>query len=237
MLPLSRRRDPDEEHFNRMLNSYEEQAQHRCDAIPVEVAREMFVEYARRFHTYAHNIIDRLDDHMRSCTSPSPELVTIRTGMMRDAFRQGTVLHCERRSGKTTALFDSAEEVASQTQSHITIISPHKENIIAEAARRRLREGRPHQFARLDFVGSEELHSLRGCGQEVMVDDWFQISEKARETLKNHFKIIAAVGTFPHCTPIPITDYARTDEALYLGKRIPDDIELINPIQRWSRKT
>jgi hypothetical protein len=218
--------------FDSMLESYVYSLQGRRDdgrppirmgvsAIPVEDARRLFVGYVSYWEGFYRNVSQALNDHMTFCTSPSPIFAQMRKHDMRGLFSQGYVINADRRSGKTAALFDEAEEVSMATSSRVAIVAPCKDFIMAEAVRRRLEHATPGQFNRLEFFGENELHKLEGLSRDVMVDEWWGLSERTRETLAGRFNIMAAVGTLPHGARIPITRHARRDEDGYYGRN-PD---------------
>jgi len=226
------RSTPPEEAFDRILDAYAHNFSERArgpnyerpsqrieiNAIPVEDARRMFVDYVSHFESFYRSVSQALNDHMAICTSPPPIFMQMRTQDLRHQFSQGYVVNADRRSGKTTALFDEADEVSRATSSRIAIVAPRKEYVMAEACRRRLANATPGQFNRLEFIGEDELHKLDGLCRDVMVDEWWGLSERTREILSSgRFNIMAAVGTVAHGARIPITNHAVRDEAGFLG--------------------
>ncbi len=227
-----RRGTPPEEAFDRMLESYTYDMQGPRDrsqpprrlgisAIPVEDARRLFVHYVSYWEGFYRNVSQAMNDHMSICTSPPPIFAEMRKGDMRSLFSQGYVINADRRSGKTQALFDEADEVSRATSSRIAIVSPRIEYVKAEAMRRRLEHATPGQFNKLEFVGEGEFHKLDGWSRDVMVDEWWHLSERTRETLADRFNIMAAIGTMPHGARIPIMSHAVRDEEGYYGRK-PD---------------
>lgn len=119
---------------------------------------------------------------------------------LRKLFVQGHVVYANQGSGKTSAIFQAADEFARSCSCRIAIVAPSRDLLMAEAVRIRLRNAVPNQFARLDFFGESEIGDLKGTVPEVMVDDWFQLSEQSKEFLSKNFRILAAVGTDPSGT-------------------------------------
>ena len=209
--PSQHRGDPPDEAFDRLLEAYTHEkvggSRDRAmgiTAIPVEDARRMFVEYVSYFEGYYRSVSMALHEHMSICVSPSPIMMQMRNSNLRQLFRQGYAIHADRRSGKTAALFDEADEVSRATHSRIALVAPDINYVKAEMARRRMDNAVAHQFDRLEFVGEYELEKLNGLSHDVMVDEWFRLSERARDTLKKRFRILAAVGTYPHGAEIKI---------------------------------
>ncbi len=230
---VQRRNTPPEEAFDRMFDSYihihslspigiERNRDRDPAVIAVEDVKRMFVAYVSHFEGFYRSVSEALNDHMAICTSPPPIFVQMRTQDLRSQFSQGYVVNADRRSGKTTALFDEADEVSRATSSRIAIVAPRKEYVMAEACRRRLDHATPGQFNRLEFIGEDELHKLDGLCRDVMVDEWWDLSERTREILSSgRFNIMAATGTIKHGTRIPISLQTQRDEDKFHGRR-PD---------------
>ena len=231
-VPTDRRGTPPEQAFDNMVESYAYSVQGKrgdgrpplrmgVSAIPVEDARRLFVHYVSYWEGFYRNVSQALNDHMSICTSPPPIFAEMRKGDMRSLFSQGYVVNADRRSGKTQALFDEADEVSRATSSRIAIVAPRKDYIMAEAVKRRLDHATPGQFNRLEFIEESELYKLDGLTRDVMVDEWWGLSERTRSTLASSCKIMAAVGTLPHGARIPIMSHAVRDEDVYFGRK-PD---------------
>lgn len=230
--PIQSRGMLPEEAFDRMLDAYAHNFSERArgpnyerpsqrieiNAIPVEDARRMFVDYVSYWERFYSAVSQALNDHMALCTSLPPIFMEMRKQDLRRQFSQGCVVHADRRSGKTAALFDEAEEVARTASCRVSIVSPRKEYIMAEACRRRMANAVPDQFCRLEFLTEQDIHKLQGLGPDVMVDEWFALSPQSRQELQQ-YRILAAVGTIPHGTRIPITEQARRNEDGYYGRQ------------------
>ncbi len=117
---VQRRYTPPEEAFDRMFDSYIhnlspmgiERNRDRYPAVAVEDVKRMFVAYVFHFESFYRSVSEALNDHMAICTSPPPIFMQMRTQDLRSQFSQGYVVNAYRRSGKTTALFDEADEVS-----------------------------------------------------------------------------------------------------------------------------
>jgi hypothetical protein len=231
--PVQRHGIPPEEAFDRMLDAYAHNFSERArgpnyerpsqrieiNAIPVEDARRLFVQYVSHWEDFYRNVSRALQEHMSICTSPSPIMMDMRKSDLRSLFSQGYVVHADRRSGKTQALFDEAEEMARIASCRVAIVSPHKEYVMAEACRRRLNHAVPRQFDALEFLGESDIQNLRGITSDVLVDDWFDLSERSRDMLASTGRVMA-VGTMPHGTRIPITAQKQRDEDGYYGRKL-----------------
>ena len=236
------RSTPPEEAFDKMFDSYfhslsptgiERNRDRYPAVIAVEDVKRMFVAYVSHFESFYRSVSEALNDHMSVCTSPPPIFMQMRTQDLRSQFSQGYVVHADRRSGKTTALFDEADEVSRATSSRIAIVAPRKEYVMAEACRRRLDHATPGQFNRLEFIGEDELHKLDGLCRDVMVDEWWDLSERTREILSSgRFNIMAATGTIKHGTRVPISLRAIRDTDGYYGRE-PDTY---NPLAMARQK-
>jgi hypothetical protein len=161
-------------------------------------------EYYRHLEERMHRLEDLVNSHLSKCPDPPSEMLTQRNNYLKEAFRNGHVLCADKRSGKTTAIYETASEIADQCSCRVGIVSAHPDLHRAEAVRRRMAGTGLNQLNRLDFFGPDQVEKLRGFGSEIVVDDWFDLPITTRAVLTSHFKILAAVGTVPFGTIMEI---------------------------------
>lgn len=125
---------------------------------------------------------------------------------IRESLREGMAVHCERQSGKTTALLEWVHElVEADRERRIGYASMNMEQSERAAHLYRARwpdyrvykPGSLRQPERVLFVTGYEPNRLRGQALDVVVDDWWMLTDKAQDELRRYFKVIAAVGTIP----------------------------------------
>ena len=174
--------------------------------IPLELIGRMREEvrhkddYCTALEERCHRLEDLVNDHLRTCPAPTEPMLNQRTNFLRNSFRQDTVVCADPRSGKSTAIYETASEIADQCSCRVAIVSAHKDVHKAEAVRRRLSGTGLNQLNRLDFFGPDEIEKMRGFCNEVVVDDWFDLPITTRAVLASNFKVLAAVGSVPFGT-------------------------------------
>jgi hypothetical protein len=151
-------------------------------------------EYYRHIEERMHRLEDLVNSHLSKCPDPPFELLTQRNNYLKEAFRNGHVLCADKHSGKTTAIYETASEIADQCSCRVGIVSAHPDLHRAEAVRRRMAGTGLNQLNRLDFFGPDQVEKLRGFGSEIVVDDWFDLPITTRAVLATNFKVLAAVG-------------------------------------------
>ena len=174
------------------------------EAVPwheLEALRQMAIEREEHYRA----LREALDEHVSGCSAPGPDLTKYRSDVIQRRFERNRIVHADRRSGKTTALFNAAQEYWRDTSAQITLIAPKKEMLIAEASRRRLNGEKSDTFRGMVLIGEQEIESrLHGTqGMEVMVDEWFSLKEQSRLFLARNARVRAATGTIAHGEVLP----------------------------------
>ena len=157
-------------------------------------------DYILNLEMRCRRLEDLVNDHLRTCPAPTEPMLNQRTNFLRNSFRQDTVVCADPRSGKSTAIYETASEIADQCSCRVAIVSAHKDVHKAEAVRRRLSGTGLNQLNRLDFFGPNEIEKMRGFCNEVVVDEWFDLPITTRAVLASNFKVLAAVGSVPFGT-------------------------------------
>lgn len=168
------------------------------DRITIGTAREIFCGYFDKLEEKYKALEAKLCDHLVDCHSAPDELLAARRSIIKNNLTRDHVTHADRRSGKTSALFDIAEEVSALTSSRVAFIAPRMEMIKAELMRRRINNGAPGQFKRIEVFAQKDIEKVREFCSDVVVDEWFQLSQSSRAYLKSKTNVLAAAGTIPH---------------------------------------
>ena len=174
----------------------------QIDAIKLKSAEKD--DYIKSLEERCHRLEDLVNDHLRTCPAPTEPLLKQRNRFLREGFRYGHVLCADRQSGKSTAIYEHAAEVADQASCRVAIVASHKDVHKAEAVRRRLAGASLGVLHKLEFFGPNEVDKIRAFASDVMVDDWFDLPNTTRAILARNFKILAATGTVPFGASMPI---------------------------------
>ena len=122
-------------------------------------------------------------------------------------------IHCERQSGKTSALLDWVHEQCGMYQMRIGFIThdwnasrrveneynlrwPHYECNPSGASLRPL--------PKVLFIPGNELDRLNGITRTVVVDEWWLLRDEDRRKLIKEFQVLTAVGTIRSYSQVPL---------------------------------
>jgi hypothetical protein len=127
------------------------------------------------------------------------------------AVAPGQAIHCERQSGKTTALLEWVHDLVEKTPTRVGFVTHDWQTSHRIEAGYNLRwpqvEHRnsmlPHVPAVL-FMPAHALERLRGLTREVVVDEWWLLREEDRRELARNWQVIAAVGTIRAYSAVPL---------------------------------
>lgn len=127
---------------------------------------------------------------------------------LKAAFRWGCAVHAERRSGKTTALLQWAEDFIAKSGQRLGFISMNWN--MAQHAERVWRDRweladqrRPVENA-IIFTTANSLDRLAGITRLAVVDEWWHIPDKGQHDILSNFHLLAAVGTMQSYVAMPL---------------------------------
>lgn len=126
---------------------------------------------------------------------------------IKENLREGHAVHAERQSGKTTALLEYICDNMILLACNVAFVSANMDmsmraKNLFESTMEPLEKGRMVPLVR--FISSNNLEKLRGRAMSLVVDDWWLVSEAARRDMVDNFKILAAAGTIPLYSSIPL---------------------------------
>ena len=129
---------------------------------------------------------------------------------IRSRLAPGRVVHCERNTGKTTALLEWVHDVLPEKGVRSVGFITHDWNsarrLEVEYERRwpEPRDGFNENSISVKFVPGHEITRLLGFASEVVVDEWWKLREEDQRALRLNWEVLAAVGTLEELMSVPI---------------------------------
>ena len=190
-------------------------------SLSVEEAREIFCSYIN------HEQQSKRDELsvQREYPFRSGDGEQLPRGMIASWFRNGSVIHAPKRSGKTTALLDYIVQKFPR-DTRVGFIGAYSSSEFAGALSvYRLQGG--GELPKISFAQGnypEQVHRLQYFSDYAVVDDWWELNTVARAWIHNNLRVVAAVGTVPAGMPLPLSGILTPDEIdREIEKRVFDD--------------